>query len=581
MTNINLKRIPDDWTAALVPVKTGDIEIFKFTLKHEGAAVLPQCAIGWEMPCTDICGRWTCGAKTSKNLPPDWTGASYPSNVAVNSPIVCLFARNDSNRLTFAFSEARRAVQIQTGVREENCQIIISLELFTMSEAPLDYYEAYLLLDKRPILYSDAIADTAKWFETFPEYTPAPVPEAAFNPIFSSWYTYHQNLFDAEIEKECQLASAMNMKGIIIDDGWQTDDNNRGYAFCGDWEISQRRFPDMAAHVRRVHAMGMKYLVWYSVPFMGFNSKSYERFKGKYLYEIERHKTAVLDPRFPEVREYLIGIYEKAMREWDLDGFKLDFIDSFGFRDGHDPAVEEDYAGRDIKCLPLAVDALLSEVMRRLRAIKPDILVEFRQAYVGPAIRKYGNMFRAGDCPCDYLDNRTRTIDLRLTSGSTAVHSDMLEWHPSETAESAALQLLNVLFAVPQISVKLEKLPDAHRRMLKFWLDFYMKHRETLMKGHLVPHSPDMLYPLVSAEGEAEDIHAIYSDTAFVTLRQRKSYIVNATAKDSVVVEFPQAPTSITIFTCTGEKIAEMPLPQPGIVRLAVPASGFAVVCFK
>ena len=59
------------------------------------------------------------------------------------------------------------------------------------------------------------------------------------------------------------------MKGVIIDDGWQTDDNRRGYAFCGDWEISERRFPDMRAHVERVHRLGMKYLVWFSVPFMG------------------------------------------------------------------------------------------------------------------------------------------------------------------------------------------------------------------------------------------------------------------------------------------------------------------------
>ena len=54
-------------------------------------------------------------------------------------------------------------------------------------------------------------------------------------------------------------------------------------------------------------------------------------------------------------------------------------------------------------------------------------MIEFRQSYIGPAIRKYGNIFRAGDCPADILSNRIHTIDLRLTSGSTAVHSDMLD----------------------------------------------------------------------------------------------------------------------------------------------------------
>ena len=65
----------------------------------------------------------------------------------------------------------------------------------------------------------------------------------------------------------------------------------------------------MPAHVAKIHELGMKYVVWFSVPFVGEHSKAYERFKGKYLYESKRLNTAVLDPRFPEVREYLINIY--------------------------------------------------------------------------------------------------------------------------------------------------------------------------------------------------------------------------------------------------------------------------------
>ena len=38
------------------------------------------------------------------------------------------------------------------------------------------------------------------------------------------------------------------------------------------------------------------------------------------LEEIERLGAGVLDPRFPEVREFLIETYESALREWDLDG---------------------------------------------------------------------------------------------------------------------------------------------------------------------------------------------------------------------------------------------------------------------
>lgn len=76
----------------------------------------------------------------------------------------------------------------------------------------------------------------------------------------------------------------------------------------------------MREHVKRVHDMGMKYFLWYSVPFVGHDSLAYERFKGKYLSD--GGDTAIFDPRYSDVREYLISTYENAVKEWDLDGFK-------------------------------------------------------------------------------------------------------------------------------------------------------------------------------------------------------------------------------------------------------------------
>ena len=124
-------------------------------------------------------------------------------------------------------------------------------------------------------------------------------------------------------------------------------------------------------------------------------TRAWNDFRGKTLYVDDGLKAAVLDPRFPEVREYLIAAYERALRDWDIDGFKFDFIDLFRIR-GTDPAVAEGYAGRDCRGVPEAVERLLTDAMARLKGLKPDLLVEFRQPYVSAAIRRYGNMFRAG-----------------------------------------------------------------------------------------------------------------------------------------------------------------------------------------
>src|SRR5207302_9802615 len=119
--------------------------------------------------------------------------------------------------------------------------------------------------------------------------------------------------------------------------------------------------------------------------------------------------------------------------------------------------------------------------------------------YIGPKMRVYGNMFRAVDCPQDWMRNHRYTTALRLLSDSTVAQSDMQMWHPSDSPEAAAQQLLGVLFSVPQISMKLDELPESHRAMLRFWLGFWNDHRDALLDGAFEAHSPHLAYPVVSS----------------------------------------------------------------------------------
>lgn len=533
----------------------------------------PAITLTWGVPMLDMGLRWTPLSGPDRHIPPDWASA-VTSNLASSIPVMAFMSLNGENRMTFAVSEALRNVVLNGGVCEENNRIHCKISLFTVPEAPLRHYSTTVRVDCRSVFYADAIRAVSDWHAAFSAYTPAIAPQAAFEPIYSTWYSYHQALFAGELEAECALAAQYGMKGVIVDDGWQTDDNNRGYAFCGDWEVSKNRFPDMRAHVQNIHALGMKYVVWFSVPFAGDKSEVIKTFAGKSLFHIDGLSTAVLDPRFPEVREYLIGTYERAVRDWDIDGLKLDFIDCFRL-EGEDPALKDDYAGRDIRSVPEAVDCLLSEAMARLRRLKDDILIEFRQSYIGPAIRKYGNMFRAADCPADAYSNRIRTIDLRLTSGTTAVHSDMLEWHAVDSVESAALQVLAILFSVPQISVKLADVPEAHRIMLKFWMDFCISRQKVLLKGTLKPFHPELNYPLVVAEDGDDIVVAVYDPGRCVRLPYdtgSRIDVVNATRDAGVVVELSHA-ASAEILNTMGGVVATHQL-DAGLQRVDVPPAG-------
>ena len=541
-----------------------DVEEVTVVLSSSVPRQPPAFRIEWNLPQCDIPYFWRAD-RPVYGIPADWDREVNESMIARWLPVYSLFSDSDENRLAVATDDARRPVGFTARLREEDCRVYCAWDFFSKPSAPSTGEVVRLRFDRRKVFWSDAIADAAAWVSATPGYGPLGVPAAAFEPLYSSWYGFHQDVFDREIEAECALAAPLGMKTVIVDDGWETDSTARGFDFCGDWEISKRRFPDMAAHVKRVHALGMRYMVWFSVPYVGVNSKACAKFRGRYLREPKVGRAGVLDPRFPEVREYLANAYETAVREWDLDGLKLDFIDSFSAEPG----------------VPEAVDALMTDVARRLKAVKPEILIEFRQGYIGPAIRKYGNMFRVGDCPGDMSRNRIGIARLRLTSGGTAVHSDMLEWNPADSAENAARFILNSIFGTVQYSMMLRTLPKRHLEMMRHWIGFSRRHEQALLHGSFRPHGPQRGYPLLVGEGADERIIGVYGADLAVDAgsADRKVFVLNATQRDRLAIRLAKD-CAIIAYDTFGREVSRIAVPA-GLQEAICPASGYLEITFN
>jgi alpha-galactosidase len=241
---------------------------------------------------------------------------------------------------------------------------------------------------------------------------------------------------------------------------------------------------------------------------------------------------------------------------------------------------------RDYISVAQATDRLLSDIIDRLRQLNPEILIEFRQPYIGPLMRKYGNMFRAGDCPNDSLSNRVRTLDVRLL-GNAAPHSDMVMWHGAEPVESAALQIVNILFAVPQVSVRLDRLPPAHHRMVEFWLSFWTQNKGLLLDGDLKPWHPEAWYPLVEVSNEREQLVAVYAAGTVAELNdplKERLTVVNGSLADRVILDLAHAagPGKMQILDCQGQVVAEEDQNlAAGLVLLKIPPAGLAIFEFK
>ncbi|MCX5394880.1 glycoside hydrolase family 36 protein [Streptomyces sp. NBC_00094] len=524
----------------------------------------------WRVPCVGATAYWTPDTNASHWLPQSWIVPRTVS-LALGAPVASLVGTQDRALCTAAAGETAAPVRVGAGVVEESGEFAFTVEQeLTPDGAPLR-----LRIDLSGRHFATTLQAVSDWWGEGQRH-PGVAP-AARMPAYSTWYSLHQNVDAAVVERQAALSADLGIESIIVDDGWQTADRTRGYGHCGDWEPNTAAFPDLAAHVAEVHRLGLAYLLWYAVPFIGRHNDAWDRFKGMTLREVSQLDAAVLDPRHPEVRSYLIEKISRAVEEWDMDGVKLDFIDLFAVAD-----VPPAPAGADHDTVHEGVRRLLADLDARLRRTRPDVIVEHRQPYVSPGLRPYATMVRTVDCPLSLAENRQRIVDCRLTAGPLAVHADMIMWNAAETPESVAVHLVNALFSVPQISVDLTTQTPGQLATLRFWLGVFRRYADVLQLGSLEPARPDLGYPLVRAGDGRTTVVARYAPLPVAlpdrdaSAGQETVLVANADADPVVLLTTTRPEQALArVQDCRGEILSETVLDLvAGVNPVTVPTGG-------
>ncbi|MGW1192273.1 glycoside hydrolase family 36 protein [Streptomyces sp. NPDC002559] len=524
----------------------------------------------WRVPCLGATAYWTPNTDASRWLPPSWV-APRTVSLAKGAPVVSLVGIDDRALCTAAAAEVFAPVRIEGGVVEETNEFAFTVEQALTPDGP----PLRLRIDIGGRHFAATLRDVTDWWAEGLDH-PGVAP-AARMPAYSTWYSLHQNVDTAVVERQAALAAGVGCDSIIVDDGWQTADRTRGYGHCGDWEPNPAAFPDFAGHVAEVHRTGLAYLLWYAVPFIGRHNEAWDRFKGMILREAPKMEAAVLDPRHPEVRAYLIEKISRAVEQWDMDGLKLDFIDHFA---AADPPPAPD--GADHATVHEGLLQLLADLDARLRRTRPDVIVEHRQPYVSPGLWPYATMVRATDCPLSPAENRQRTVDCRLTAGPLAVHADMMTWNADERPEDVAVHLINALFSVPQISVDLAAQTSDQLATLRFWLGVSRRYVDVLQLGTLEPARPDLGYPLVRAHDHATTVIARYAPLP-VALPDRNAedgpqtlLVANADGDPTVILSATRPEeVLVRIQDCRGEILSDTVLDLvAGVNPVTVPTGG-------
>lgn len=553
-----IKMFSDDERYSLTELPGSSDEVLTLELKAEFSEPVRPASIDltFETDMLDLFSTWRpCGMR-DHGIHQWFAPTHQTSSFYCGSPLFSCTDYRGGNCLTAAVSDSVNPVDMSVWVDDlaQREEMGYRIRFFGSETCDMTSYHAEIRIDRRKTSFSEAVRDAAKWQNQFADRHDA-VPAAAEMPLYSTWYNFHQQPDQKMLERDLAEAAALGLKTLIVDDGWQFDGQGDGnYRLCGDWTVSKAKFPDFRRFTDLAHHYGIKVVLWFAAPFIGYDTEAFERFKGKYLYLSDHFHAGIVDIRRPEVREFIISTYERFIREYGLDGIKLDFVDSFMLTPEspvYDPEAMDCVTVND------AARMLLDGIVERCNALKPDFLLEFRQNYVGPAIVSYGNMLRVGDCAFDAVTNRIGMADLRLLSENTAVHSDMLYWGKKESPENVARQLCNILFAVPQISVILAEAPEAHKKVLNAYLAYWMENRQTLLHGTFSAYHPEANYSRIEAEDDGKRIDALYSENLIV-FDGKPTDVFAASGERELIIDGRSGDEyRVTVYDCFGKKAAE------------------------
>ena len=522
------------------------ISLYKISIRWEKPCSPEVITLSYRVPAVEIYTMWD-PIDHRRHIP--FSYKITDSRLGCGMPLKCLVSATGENAHLLTVSDVKSPIHEKMKSNIHTGMIDCAIDFFTALTGPFESYEALIRIDERRISYDLAVHNAVSWFEGLGYENPY-VPNDAKVPVYSTWYSYGQAVTQADVIKECEVASRLGMKVVILDDGWQTDNTEVVYGYCGDWNPIPSKFPDMAELSDKIHSLGMKLMLWYSVPFVGMYSEKFKEFEGKYLRFLDNANCYVLDPRYKEVREFLVNTYVTAVKEWKLDGLKLDFIDRFKTNGEYNENM-------DFVSVEDATEQLLEDISTALKKVDPEILIEFRQPYYGPVVSKYGNMMRVWDCPLDGCMNKNQSINLRLILDKCAVHSDMIYWSSEDTPESVALQLWGTVFSVPQISSRFDGITDGQTEVLKNYLDFWVAHRETLTEGKISARLCENGYGYAEAEGDKEIIAILSSSPVAELTRMKNIFLVNLTGSDSLVIKNKTgAEICLRCLDCAGKELS-------------------------
>lgn len=547
--------------------------ILNIYLHSAYAAVPPSFNLSVKFPKDKINQIWNSKTWSNKSY---FTIPSY-DRAAADFSIISGLTINDRNQITVTCKDAYKAKFVSSNIKEENDSIVFSLGFFEDNPplSNLQDYQAEVLVDFRSIHFSEAIYEASSWFleEQFKKGVAS--VDTTNVPVFSTWYPMHRNIPLENITRELDSLKTFNFKSVLVDDGWQ---NLVQMKVDTAYSYEENSFKTMNLFKQKCSDMGLPLYLWYSIPFMGGNPVVLKKFEGKYIRYRAPRQMYVLDPRYSDVRKYLVSTYANFLSTWHFEGYWFDFLKGFYPKEG---AIIDQDKGRDFVSIDLAVDTLYADMKARLNAIKPNIFMGQIFSVVGPNLVSYQN-FLTGFVGAENTQVvREKMVNNRLLYGKYTPFMEVVAINPKESVEDIARKLQSVLFGNPYLSFYVTTLPEASKQTIRFWLDYWKKNHKVIFEGDFEPMQVSRFYPVIKVENDQKIIYMVYEDyTINLPIVLNKSIdVINSKTVGNIqfLLNKPDAQYNYEIFNCKGVSTEKgiVKSKNKNAVDFAVPTAGF------
>ncbi len=560
---------------ATVDIKEQGLQkyILSIYLHSAFAAAPPSFNLSVKFPKDKINQIWNSKTWSNKSY---FTIPSY-DRAAANFSVISGLTINDHNQITVTCKDAYKAKFVSSNIKEEGDSIVFSLGFFEDNPplSNLQDYQAEVWVDFRSIHFSKAIYDASSWFLDDEFKKGVATADTTNVPVFSTWYPMHRNIPLENITKDLDSLKTFNFKSVLVDDGWQSLVQMK---IDTAYSYDENSFKTMSLFKKKCSDMGLPLYLWYSIPFIGGNPVILKKFEGKYIRYRAPRQMYVLDPRYSDVRKYLVSTYANFLSTWNFDGYWFDFLKGFYPKEG---AVIDPDKGRDFVSIDLAVDTLYSDMKTRLNAIKPNFFMGQIFSVVGPNLVSYQN-FLTGFVGVENTQVvREKMVNNRLLYGKFTPFMEVVAINPRESEEDIARKLQSVLFGNPYLSFYATTLPEASKQTIRFWLDYWKKNHKVIFEGSFEPMQVSRFYPGIKVENEQKIIYMVYEDYTInlpVVLNKPIDVIHSKTTGNiQFLMNKADAHYNYEIFDCKGVSTEKgiVKCKNKNAVDFAVPTAGF------